>query len=102
MPIYEYECTKCGNEMEIVHGISEKPRRKCPDCGGRLKRLISLNSFHLKGTGWYKTDYAKPEKKPEPEKTSGKEAGKEAVKSETVKSETKKSEKKESTSAAKP
>ncbi len=96
MPIYEYECTKCGNELEIVHGISEKPKRKCPDCGGKLKRLISLNSFHLKGTGWYKTDYAKPDKKPEPEKTSTKEA----VKSETVKSETKKAEKKESTPAA--
>lgn len=60
MPIYEYKCGKCNGEMEIVHGINEKPRKKCPECGGKLKRLISLNSFHLKGTGWYKTDYAKP------------------------------------------
>ncbi|GMT42483.1 MAG: hypothetical protein IEMM0002_0894 [bacterium] len=86
MPIYEYECKKCGEDMEIVHGITEKPKTRCPECGGKLKRLISLNSFHLKGTGWYKTDYAakpkgdeknhKPkaeaEKKSKEEKTSEK------------------------------
>jgi putative FmdB family regulatory protein len=82
MPIYEYECLSCGEDIEIVHGISEKPRKKCPSCGGRLKRLISLNSFHLKGTGWYKTDYAKPDT--DRQKTGPDKAG-EKAKTETSK-----------------
>jgi putative FmdB family regulatory protein len=63
MPIYEYGCASCGAELEVWQKISEKPRRKCPDCGAmKLERLISNTSFHLKGTGWYVTDYAKKDK----------------------------------------
>lgn len=74
MPIYEYACNACDEEIEIVHGISEKPKKKCPNCGGKLRRLISLNSFHLKGSGWYKTGYTKTDTatvKSEPGKKSG-------------------------------
>lgn len=74
MPIYEYACGSCDKEIEIVHGISEKPKKKCPSCGGKLRRLISLNSFHLKGSGWYKTGYTKTDTataKPESDKKSG-------------------------------
>jgi putative FmdB family regulatory protein len=75
MPIYEYECAGCGEQIEIVHGINDKPKTKCPSCKGKLKRLMSLNSFHLKGTGWYKTDYAKPDSsKEKAEKTKKAEA----------------------------
>lgn len=59
MPIYEYECTGCGKHHEIIQKISDKPIVKCPQCSGRLQRLISQSSFHLKGSGWYATDYAK-------------------------------------------
>jgi putative FmdB family regulatory protein len=59
MPIYEYECTGCGKHHEIIQKISEKPLVKCPQCAGRLQRLISQSAFHLKGSGWYATDYAK-------------------------------------------
>jgi len=58
MPIYEYECTKCGAMEEIFQKLSEKPRLKCKHCSGKLHKLISQSSFHLKGTGWYVTDYA--------------------------------------------
>ena len=59
MPIYEYGCTACGHELEEWQKISEKPKRKCPSCGAmKLERLISNTSFHLKGSGWYVTDYA--------------------------------------------
>ena len=58
MPIYEYHCTSCGKNMEIVQKISEAPKKKCPECGGKLEKLMSATSFALKGTGWYKTDYA--------------------------------------------
>jgi putative FmdB family regulatory protein len=58
MPIYEYECSKCGQIEEIFQKFSDKPLVKCQDCGGKLHKLISQSSFHLKGTGWYVTDYA--------------------------------------------
>ncbi|MBI3813175.1 MAG: zinc ribbon domain-containing protein [Nitrospinae bacterium] len=58
MPIYEYECTKCSDNFEITQKITDKPLKKCSKCGGKLQKIISNTSFVLKGTGWYKTDYA--------------------------------------------
>jgi putative FmdB family regulatory protein len=58
MPIYEYECSKCGEIEEIFQKFSDKPLVKCKRCSGKLHKLISHSSFHLKGTGWYVTDYA--------------------------------------------
>ncbi|MCF8095561.1 MAG: zinc ribbon domain-containing protein [Desulfobacteraceae bacterium] len=58
MPIYEYECSDCGRVHEILQKMSEKPLSKCPDCSGSLHKRISQCTFHLKGTGWYATDYA--------------------------------------------
>jgi len=58
MPIYEYKCTKCGKEFELIQKFSDKPAKKCPDCSGKVEKLISQSSFVLKGTGWYQTDFA--------------------------------------------
>jgi putative FmdB family regulatory protein len=58
MPIYEYQCQKCGT-FEATQRITEKPLGKCPTCKGKIKKLISNTSFQLKGTGWYVTDYAR-------------------------------------------
>jgi len=58
MPIYEYICKSCENLFEIQHGINEGAKRKCPECGGSMKRLISQNAFLLKGGGWYKDGYS--------------------------------------------
>jgi len=58
MPIYEYECTKCGLHTESLQKFSDSPLTECEMCHGKLKKLISHNTFHLKGTGWYVTDYA--------------------------------------------
>jgi putative FmdB family regulatory protein len=58
MPIYEYDCQKCGT-FETTQKITEKPLSKCPTCRGKVKKLISNTSFQLKGTGWYVTDYAR-------------------------------------------
>jgi len=58
MPIYEYECTKCGHVHEIMQKMSDKPLSKCPQCSGKLQKIISQSAFHLKGSGWYVTDYA--------------------------------------------
>ncbi len=58
MPIYEYECVACGRVHEIIQKISDKPLSDCPECSGKLHKKISNCTFHLKGTGWYVTDYA--------------------------------------------
>ena len=58
MPVYEYECVKCGNQTEVLQKISDPPITKCRLCNGRMKKLVSQSTFHLKGTGWYVTDYA--------------------------------------------
>ena len=71
MPIYEYECPKCGT-IEVMRKISEKPLNKCPNCRSKIKKLVSQTSFHLKGTGWYVTDYANKGKAKAKEKTEEK------------------------------
>lgn len=63
MPVYEYECPNCGKQYEVVQKFSDEPLSRCPACGGRVHKLISRTSFILKGTGWYVTDYASPERK---------------------------------------
>ncbi len=57
MPIYEYKCRKCGKEFEVFQGMTDPPVKTCRFCQGPIKRLISLTTFHLKGSGWYVTDY---------------------------------------------
>ena len=60
MPIYEYTCESCGAQSEFWQSISEAPMTKCPHCGAEtLKKIISLSSFQLKGSGWYATDYGR-------------------------------------------
>lgn len=63
MPIYEYECENCGKQCEVIQKFNDEPLSSCPDCGGRMHKLISHTSFILKGTGWYATDYATDRKK---------------------------------------
>jgi len=58
MPIYEYECAECGKQVEAWQKFSDLPLVECESCHGNLKKIISQNNFHLKGTGWYVTDYA--------------------------------------------
>jgi len=61
MPTYEYECTACKHRFEILQGITEKPKTKCPKCGKKLKKLISsAGGFIFKGSGFYATDYKSP------------------------------------------
>ena len=59
MPIYEYQCQKCGEIEEALQKFSDKPLTKCKHCSGKLHKLVSQSSFHLKGSGWYVNDYVK-------------------------------------------
>src|SRR5438046_1645937 len=87
MPIYEYECTKCGKTIEVIQKFSDKPLRKHAGCGGNLTKLISASGFQFKGTGWYVTDYAR--------KGTGTDAGSSSSESESKNKETSSNEKKE-------
>jgi putative FmdB family regulatory protein len=57
MPVYEYQCSSCKHIEEAFQKISDAPLTVCPRCQGKLSKLISHSSFHLKGSGWYVTDY---------------------------------------------
>ena len=59
MPLYEYQCAGCGEIEEAIQKFSDAPLATCRHCSGKLNKLISQSSFHLKGTGWYVTDYSK-------------------------------------------
>jgi len=59
MPLYEYQCTKCGHRFEKIQKFSDKMVKKCPDCGGPVEQMISAPAVQFKGSGWYVTDYAK-------------------------------------------
>jgi putative FmdB family regulatory protein len=58
MPIYEYRCTACGHELESLQKFSDAPLSVCPACETpSLTKLVSAAGFHLKGSGWYATDF---------------------------------------------
>lgn len=59
MPNYEYLCKDCGHRFEQIRKFSDKPLRKCPQCGGVIEQVISAPAVQFKGSGWYVTDYAK-------------------------------------------
>ena len=65
MPLYEYECEAAGHRFEVIQKFSDAPIDKCRVCGSPVHKLQSAPAFHLKGTGWYATDYAKSGSTPE-------------------------------------
>ncbi len=85
MPLYEYECARCGRRFELIQRFSDPPEATCT-CGGKAHRLLSAPAIQFKGSGWYVTDYArksapteKSESKTEAEKPAKKEESKPAT-----------------------
>jgi putative FmdB family regulatory protein len=100
MPLYEYECKKCGHRFEKIQKFSDKPVKKCPECGGRVEQTISAPAVQFKGSGWYVTDYAKKSSATASSSDSGskdskesKETKKEDKKTESTTKESKKADK---------
>jgi putative FmdB family regulatory protein len=92
MPIYEYRCSECGQDHEVLQKVSEPPLTECPACGKpALQKQLSAAGFHLKGSGWYATDFKGSGKKPAEKKAEATTEAKTEVKAET-KSETKSAE----------
>lgn len=64
MPIYEYQCASCGEQMEIMQKMGDTALTDCPKCGQpALKKLVSAAGFRLRGGGWYETDFKTGSKK---------------------------------------
>lgn len=63
MPIYEYQCEKCGITIEEFHGVHEKIKKNCGSCGGSLKRVFSPVGIVFKGSGFHINDYGKSSKR---------------------------------------
>ena len=59
MPLYEYQCKKCGHRFERIQLFSDAMVKKCPECDGKVEQMISAPAVQFKGSGWYVTDYAK-------------------------------------------
>jgi putative FmdB family regulatory protein len=58
VPLYEYQCQKCGKRTEKIENVSGPHLKKCPHCGGKVERLLTAPAIQFKGSGWYVTDYA--------------------------------------------
>ena len=58
MPIYEFVCESCGRIVERLQKLNDPPPEACPECGGKMAKIMSRNSFQLKGGGWYRDLYS--------------------------------------------
>ncbi len=64
MPIYEYECKNCGHVFDVLQKMRDDPLTECSECGQPdLRKLLSAPNFHLKGGGWYETDFKTDKKR---------------------------------------
>jgi len=58
MPLYDYRCSVCGREVEVMHGIHADGPDACEACGGAMSKVLSPPTIHFKGSGWAKKDAA--------------------------------------------
>jgi putative FmdB family regulatory protein len=98
MPLYEYLCKKCGHVFEKIVKFSDKPIKKCPECGGSVEQTISAPAVQFKGSGWYVTDYAKKTQSSSSSSDGGKDSKESKESKESKKDEKKSDSSKESTS----
>jgi putative FmdB family regulatory protein len=73
MPIFDYQCEACGHTFDVLQKVGEGALRKCPKCGKlKLKKQLAAPNFHLKGSGWYKTDFKDKSAKKDGDKAAAK------------------------------
>jgi putative FmdB family regulatory protein len=76
MPIYEYRCTACGHTLEAIQKLDDRPLSKCPECSGKLEKLVFRAAFLLKGGGWFSEGYGRSSSDKSSEKSSDKSSDK--------------------------
>jgi putative FmdB family regulatory protein len=90
MPIYEYRCSACGHELEALQKLSDPLLLACPECGKpALNKLVTAAGFHLKGSGWYATDFKGSGSKPAAKAAGAKDGGSKPAESKTESKESK-------------
>jgi len=72
MPLYDYRCTACGREVEVIHAIGAHGPEACETCGGAMRKALSSPAIHFKGSGWAKKDAAASARKAKPASESTK------------------------------
>lgn len=103
MPIYEYECEKCGHQKEAIQKISDDPLKTCPECKqDSLRKLVSAAGFRLSGTGWYETDFKDKKDQKKLHVSDSKPPASESKGSDSAPGESKASSKSDSSDSAKP
>lgn len=109
MPLYEYQCSKCGEKFEVLQKFSDAPLKRHKGCRGALHKLVSAAGLQFKGSGWYVNDYAskrnseaKQDSNGESKSDSKTESKTESKSSESKSSESKSSESKSGASESKP
>ena len=64
MPLYDYHCSQCNHTFEVLHARDGEGPSECPNCQAKTpQKMLSAGNFHLKGGGWYVTDFKDPPKK---------------------------------------
>ena len=101
MPIYEYQCTKCNDRMEVIQKFTDPPYAACAKCGGEVRKLASAPAIQFKGSGFYKNDYASAASKADTKSEGKSEASSSDSKPSETKSETKTESKPEAKSETK-
>ena len=56
MPVYEYACTECGEQLEVRQSFTDAALTVCPTCAGRLRKVLSPVGVVFKGSGFYRND----------------------------------------------
>ena len=56
MPVYQYACTECGEELEVRQSFTDEALTVCPTCSGRLRKVLSAVGVVFKGSGFYRND----------------------------------------------
>jgi putative FmdB family regulatory protein len=74
MPTYQYRCTECGHDLEVVQKFTDAALTECPNCRGQLRKIFNAVGVVFKGSGFYRND-----SRPQPEAESGGESSKTTV-----------------------
>ncbi|MCW2799057.1 MAG: FmdB family transcriptional regulator [Aeromicrobium sp.] len=75
MPTYQYQCTECGEPLEVQQSFTDDALTVCPNCGGRLRKVFNAVGVVFKGSGFYRNDSRQTTSSGEPAKAGSKESG---------------------------
>lgn len=59
MPTYQYRCTECDQDFEVVQSFTDEPLKNCPKCKGEVRKQFSNVGVVFKGSGFYRNDSRK-------------------------------------------